>query len=64
MASVPQEKLNLVLERDSRIGLVDQIAGGLAHLINSGALMAGKRLPSVRQLARELAVISSTLVES
>jgi DNA-binding transcriptional MocR family regulator len=64
MASVPQEKLNLVLERDSRIGLVDQIAGGLAHLIDSGAIRAGQRLPSVRQLARELVVSSSTVVES
>ena len=64
MASVMQEKLNLVIDRDSRIGLVDQIAGGLAHLIESGALRAGTRLPSVRQLASELAVSSSTIVES
>lgn len=64
MKTIAPGKLHLAIDRNSRIGLVDQIAGALTHLIDSSALRAGERLPSVRQLAQDLAVSNTTIVES
>jgi DNA-binding transcriptional MocR family regulator len=64
MTTIASATLHLVLDRDSRIGLVDQIAGALVHLIDNGTLRIGERLPSVRRLAKDLQVSNATVVES
>ena len=53
--------LALVLDRQSNLGLVDQIVGGVARAIEARTLRAGDALPSVRALARGHAVSSPSL---
>lgn len=61
--SAPQERLNLVagaIEEPSPRG----IAAAIHRLIRSGALRQGDRLPTVRELARELGVSPATVSEA
>lgn len=52
----------LRIERDSSVPISRQIADQIRAQCLSGALEAGSRLPSVRQLARELAVNQNTVL--
>lgn len=50
------------LDRSSPIALADQIEARLCELVQQGRLPAGARLPSIRQLATQLAVSPNTVV--
>jgi GntR family transcriptional regulator len=52
----------LRIEKGSAVPISRQIADQIATLCASGALSAGERLPSVRELARELAVNQNTIL--
>ncbi|HEV2438483.1 MAG TPA: PLP-dependent aminotransferase family protein [bacterium] len=52
------------LTRDSDIPLYRQLHAGIASLIRSGRVASGERLPSVRQLARDLDVSLVTVVQA
>ncbi|MBD2346919.1 aminotransferase-like domain-containing protein [Anabaena subtropica] len=56
--------MNIVLERQSRKPIYLQIRDRISHLIKSGALKAGDRLPSIRALAESLQVNKLTVIES
>ncbi|MDO9383528.1 MAG: PLP-dependent aminotransferase family protein [Hyphomicrobiaceae bacterium] len=53
--------VDIVIERDSDTGLVEQIARKIAEAIAAGRLAAGAKLPSVRDMARQLAVSTFTV---
>src|SRR5262245_17367027 len=50
------------IERDSSVPISRQIADQIRAQCLSGALAAGTRIPSVRQLARDLAVNQNTVL--
>jgi len=50
------------LDRLSPIALADQIEARLRELVAAGQLPAGARLPSIRQLAQQLAVSPQTVI--
>jgi len=52
----------LRIEKASAVPISRQIADQIATLYASGALRPGERLPSVRELARELAVNQNTVL--
>ena len=52
----------LRIEKGSAVPISRQLADQIATLCASGALMPGERLPSVRELARELAVNQNTVL--
>jgi GntR family transcriptional regulator len=52
----------LRIEKGSAVPISRQIADQIGSLCASGALRAGERLPSVRELARELAVNQNTVL--
>lgn len=52
----------LRIEKGSAVPISRQIADQLASLYASGVLQPGERLPSVRELARELAVNQNTIL--
>jgi GntR family transcriptional regulator len=52
----------LRIEKGSAVPISRQIAEQIATLCASGMLQAGERLPSVRELARELAVNQNTVL--
>ena len=52
----------LRIEKGSAVPISRQIAEQIATLCASGSLTAGERLPSVRELARELAVNQNTIL--
>jgi 2-aminoadipate transaminase len=52
------------LTRDSETPLYRQLHAGIAKLIRDGRVAQGERLPSVRQLARELDVSLITVVQA
>jgi GntR family transcriptional regulator len=52
----------LRIEKGSAVPISRQIADQIAGLYASGALRPGERLPSVRELARELAVNQNTVL--
>lgn len=52
----------LRIEKGSAVPISRQIASQIATLCASGALRPGERLPSVRELARELAVNQNTVL--
>jgi len=52
----------LRIEKGSAVPISRQIADQVASLCASGALQPGERLPSVRELARELAVNQNTVL--
>jgi GntR family transcriptional regulator len=55
-------QLVIKLNRDDDVPLSEQIAEGLAAMIQSGQLTAGPRLPSVRQMAGQLRVSAFTVM--
>ncbi len=52
----------LRIEKGSAVAISRQIAEQIATLCASGSLSPGERLPSVRELARELAVNQNTIL--
>jgi GntR family transcriptional regulator len=52
----------LRIEKGSAVPISRQLADQIATLCASGALQPGERLPSVRELARELAVNQNTVL--
>jgi len=52
----------LRIEKGSAVPISRQIGGQIATLCASGRLQTGERLPSVRELARELAVNQNTVL--
>lgn len=52
----------LRIEKGSAVPISRQIADQIATLCASGSVKAGDRLPSVRELARELAVNQNTVL--
>jgi GntR family transcriptional regulator len=52
----------LRIEKGSAVAISRQIAEQIATLCASGSLGPGERLPSVRELARELAVNQNTIL--
>jgi GntR family transcriptional regulator len=52
----------LRIEKGSAVPISRQIAEQIATMCASGALEPGERLPSVRELARELAVNQNTIL--
>ena len=52
----------LRIEKGSAVPISRQIADQIATLCASGTLRAGERVPSVRELARELAVNQNTVL--
>jgi len=52
----------LRIEKGSAVPISRQIAEQIATLCASGSLTPGERLPSVRELARELAVNQNTIL--
>jgi GntR family transcriptional regulator len=52
----------LRIEKGSAVPISRQIADQIATLCASGTLSSGERLPSVRELARELAVNQNTIL--
>ncbi len=52
----------LRIEKGSAVPISRQIGGQIATLCASGKLKPGERLPSVRELARELAVNQNTIL--
>jgi GntR family transcriptional regulator len=52
----------LRIEKGSAVPISRQIADQIATLCASGGLQPGERLPSVRELARELAVNQNTVL--
>jgi GntR family transcriptional regulator len=52
----------LRIEKGSAVPISRQITGQIAMLCASGKLTPGQRLPSVRELARELAVNQNTIL--
>lgn len=52
----------LRIEKGSAVPISSQIAQQIAMLCASGRLKPGERLPSVRELARELAVNQNTIL--
>ncbi len=52
----------LRIEKGSAVPISRQIIGQIAMLCASGKLEPGERLPSVRELARELAVNQNTIL--
>lgn len=52
----------LRIEKGSAVPISRQIAEQIATLCASGSLQPGERLPSVRELARELAVNQNTIL--
>lgn len=51
----------LAVDRDSDVGLVEQIARTIADAAAAGRLAAGAKLPSVRDMARQLGVSTFTV---
>ena len=51
----------IVLDYQDRRPLYEQVEEKFRHLILSGALEAGSRMPSVRQLAMELSINPNTI---
>ena len=56
--------LSLVLDRDDRKTLLDQLTDQLRHLIHAGRLGSGDRLPPSRTLAAELSVSRITVTNA
>ncbi|MFJ3811317.1 PLP-dependent aminotransferase family protein [Streptomyces sp. NPDC090073] len=54
----------LMVERDSRIPLAMQLRDSLRNLVESGTLKPGTRIPSTRQLAVDVGVSRSVVVEA
>jgi GntR family transcriptional regulator len=58
----PDFAMLLRIEKGSAVPISRQIADQIASLCASGSLRPGERMPSVRELARELAVNQNTVL--
>jgi DNA-binding transcriptional regulator YhcF (GntR family) len=58
--SAPQ----LVIDEESFVPLPEQIRRGVAERVAGGVLTAGDRLPTVRQLARDLSLAPGTVARA
>lgn len=56
--------VEVVVDTDSGIAPWRQVHDQLTRLISSGALPAGTRLPTVRQLARDLGLAAGTIART
>ncbi|GAB3738305.1 GntR family transcriptional regulator [Amycolatopsis oliviviridis] len=56
--------LKVVVDTDLGIAPWRQVRDQLVHLITTGALAPGTRLPPIRQLARDLALASGTVARA
>lgn len=54
--------MQIYLNRSSVISLQEQLSAQMAHLIASGTLAPGERLPSIRALARKLRIHHNTVL--
>lgn len=63
-ADWPQALRDLTLDRRQRSSLVVQLVEAIAARVDSGALRAGDKLPSVRCVARALGISTFTAVEA
>lgn len=63
-ACLPLAWKSLVIDRTKRGELVSQFVAGVTDLIESGALLTGERLPSVRRLSRSLEISTFTVAEA
>jgi GntR family transcriptional regulator/MocR family aminotransferase len=57
-------QLALTVDRDARLSLAVQIRNSVRRLIENGSLRPGTRIPSTRQLAHDLGVSRSVVVEA
>jgi DNA-binding transcriptional MocR family regulator len=53
--------MNLNIDRDSKVPVYEQIQQQIVHLVRDGLLTSGTRIPSVRELARDLGVSVKTV---
>lgn len=60
MRPAPQITIN----EDSFVPLTEQIRRVISERVSSGALSAGERLPTVRQLARDLRIAPGTVAKA
>jgi len=56
--------VNIDVDPDSAVPAYEQLRAQLADLIRSGALATGTRLPSIRQLASDLALAPGTVARA
>ncbi|OXM42510.1 GntR family transcriptional regulator [Amycolatopsis alba] len=56
--------LKVVVDTELGIAPWRQVRDRIVHLITTGALAPGTRLPSIRQLARDLALASGTVARA
>lgn len=56
--------MNIDVDPDSAVPAYEQLRSQLADLIRSGALATGTRLPSIRQLASDLALAPGTVARA
>ena len=52
------------VDPDSPVPAFEQIRGQVADMAGSGVLVAGARLPTIRQLARDLAIAPGTVARA
>src|ERR1700739_3489376 len=57
-------RLHITINRDSSVPLYEQLRQGIKHLINTGTLRPGERMPSTRHLSMDLRVARSVIVET
>jgi DNA-binding transcriptional regulator YhcF (GntR family) len=56
--------IGLTVDPDSDVAPYEQVRRGFIELINSGELLAGSRIPTVRALAQELSLAPNTVARS
>lgn len=54
-------RFSMEIERDGTVDLVTQIVDGVTAAVNAGVLAAGAKLPSVRDMAKQLGVSAFTV---
>jgi len=54
--------MQIFINRSSLVSLQEQLSAQIGHLVASGALAPGERLPSIRALARELRIHHNTVL--
>jgi DNA-binding transcriptional regulator YhcF (GntR family) len=54
----------LVIDPDSTVPPYEQVRAQLAHQVETGALPAGHRLPTVRKLAADLGLAANTVARA
>jgi DNA-binding transcriptional regulator YhcF (GntR family) len=56
--------LNLAIDASSPVPPFEQLRSGIAGLVTTGALPAGSRLPTVRQLAADFGLAANTVARA